>query len=92
MSRFVSLTMIHVANDGVAYENHSVQVQQAHHDACMDNHSLLFLLPELPNLKRVPEKIISELTWQGWVMNIFLIPSFLKFPTDVWIWCGHFSP
>ena len=34
----------------------------------------------------------SDLTgqWGGDTKNYF--PSFLKIPSDSWIWCGHFSP
>ena len=56
--------LLHITNDGVAYENHSaiMQVQQADRNACMGNHSLLAFSRFA---KRIPKKIISELTGQG---------------------------
>ena len=61
----LSATMFHIADDGVAYENHSaiMQVQQPDPNARMGNHSLL-VFPR--TAKRIPEKTISELTGQGW--------------------------
>ena len=68
-----------------------MQVQQADPNACMGNHSLL-VFSRTAKFERTPEKTVPELTGQGWGDEHFSHCIVSAVLTDVWIWCGHFSP